>query len=474
MSLAVEQDLNRRLRQLERANLLVRQGVIVDNSPLTVSIAGGAEVKAVALTAAGASIGDRVNILAWPGNILILGPATDSPVVPTAGGGAPTAHASSHASAGSDPVTLAQSQVTDLPADLALKATLASPEFTGTPLITTTPTPGDNSHKIPDTAFVEARAVAAQAGFTIKAPVDILKDTPLPAHTRSGNVLTASGNGAIFGGLYSVFVTGEGGGTHLENGIYMVTDTGSGSTPWVLTRRSDADVDGEVKTGMFVLVVDVGRSFILATADPITLNTTALTFTEFLTKDPRISTYGATLVDDADASTALSTLGVSTYAKTILDDADAATARATLGTDRKALAFRAHVTTGGVTNGSVVIFDSEADPSGDPDSTYNTTNGRWTPGVAGYSDISAGARPNAALTADNYWQVAITRNGTEVAAGSLSFQRGSVAMASVVSCVLKHDADDYFEIVVYHNKGSSQTLGTGSQTYFSGTLARAD
>ncbi len=43
------------------------------------------------------------------------------------------------------------------------------------------------------------------------------------------------------------------------------------------------------------------------------------------------TSYGRSLVDDADASTALSTLGVSTYAKTILDDADAVTARSTLG-----------------------------------------------------------------------------------------------------------------------------------------------
>ncbi len=44
-----------------------------------------------------------------------------------------------------------------------------------------------------------------------------------------------------------------------------------------------------------------------------------------------VSAYGATLIDDANADTALSTLGVSTYAKTLLDDADAATAVATLG-----------------------------------------------------------------------------------------------------------------------------------------------
>ena len=44
------------------------------------------------------------------------------------------------------------------------RAPLASPTFTGTPLITTTPTAGDNSHKIADTAFVKAAIDAAKVG----------------------------------------------------------------------------------------------------------------------------------------------------------------------------------------------------------------------------------------------------------------------------------------------------------------------
>lgn len=46
--------------------------------------------------------------------------------------------------------------------------------------------------------------------------------------------------------------------------------------------------------------------------------------------DYAVSTFGQGLIDDADASTALTTLGVSAFIKTLLDDADAATARATL------------------------------------------------------------------------------------------------------------------------------------------------
>lgn len=71
----------------------------------------------------------------------------------------PTAHASSHAAAGSDALTLAQSQVTGLVSDLAAKAPLASPTFTGTP---TAPTAiiTDSSTRIATTAFVAAALAA--------------------------------------------------------------------------------------------------------------------------------------------------------------------------------------------------------------------------------------------------------------------------------------------------------------------------
>lgn len=74
----------------------------------------------------------------------------------------PTAHAAAHGSAGSDPITIAESQVTGLTTDLAAKAPLASPAFTGNPTAPT-PTAGDNDTSIATTAFVTA-AVAAGGG----------------------------------------------------------------------------------------------------------------------------------------------------------------------------------------------------------------------------------------------------------------------------------------------------------------------
>jgi hypothetical protein len=46
----------------------------------------------------------------------------------------PTAHAASHGSGQSDPLTLSQSQITNLTTDLSAKSPLASPTFTGVPL----------------------------------------------------------------------------------------------------------------------------------------------------------------------------------------------------------------------------------------------------------------------------------------------------------------------------------------------------
>jgi len=42
----------------------------------------------------------------------------------------------------------------------------------------------------------------------------------------------------------------------LQNGIYIVTAAGSGATPWVLTRATDADESAEIPSGTFVFVTE--------------------------------------------------------------------------------------------------------------------------------------------------------------------------------------------------------------------------
>lgn len=64
-----------------------------------------------------------------------------------------------------------------------------------------------------------------------------------------------------------------------ENGIYVVVNGGA----W--TRATDADTDTEVTSGMFTFVeegtVNKNTGWVLSTANPITVGTTALTFVQF-------------------------------------------------------------------------------------------------------------------------------------------------------------------------------------------------
>lgn len=93
----------------------------------------------------------------------------------------------------------------------------------------------------------------------------------------------------------------------LQNGIYALTTVGvAATTSFVLTRVTDCD--NEILAGLFTFVeegtVNVSRGYVLSTANPITVGTTALVFAQF-SKNPDIiagsglSFTGVTLNVDA-------------------------------------------------------------------------------------------------------------------------------------------------------------------------------
>jgi len=73
--------------------------------------------------------------------------------------------------------------------------------------------------------------------------------------------------------------------TAAENGIYVVTTVGDGSTAWVLTRSEDANASAEMTGGVFTFVeqgsVGADNGYVFTHNGAPTLGTTALTVSQF-------------------------------------------------------------------------------------------------------------------------------------------------------------------------------------------------
>ena len=102
-----------------------------------------------------------------------------------------------------------------------------------------------------------------------------------------------------------------------QNGVYVVTNTGSGSTNWILTRSDDADTSGEgdansLDEGSYFFVqegtVGAAHAFVCNTQGTIVFGTTNITFAQF--SDSVEYTAGTGI--NINASRVISTSGVAT------------------------------------------------------------------------------------------------------------------------------------------------------------------
>jgi hypothetical protein len=113
-----------------------------------------------------------------------------------------------------------------------------------------------------------------------------------PAGSGAGKTLTANANGALSvdGVALSagdrVLIKDQAAGA--DNGIYSVTATGGAGAAFVLTRTADFDGSGqvgEVSAGAFTFIEEgtayADSGWVLATNNPIVVDTTALSFTQF-------------------------------------------------------------------------------------------------------------------------------------------------------------------------------------------------
>lgn len=144
-------------------------------------------------------------------------------------------------------------------------------------------------------AATKAYVDATSSGLDVKGACLYATAAALPAVTYAngssgvGATLTANANAALSvdGASPSVgnriLVKDQASG--LQNGVYTVTATGSGSAVFVLTRATDYDTSAEITDGTFFFVqqgtANADNGYVMTTNGTVTVGTTAISFDQF-------------------------------------------------------------------------------------------------------------------------------------------------------------------------------------------------
>lgn len=204
-------------------------------------------------------------------------------------------------------------------------------------LITYPPGFGDQVISALTTAASEITALQGTAGaLDWKDSVVLATTGALAANTRTGNTLLADANGLLgtIDGVdtatlplpFRMLVKNEA--TQANNGLFSVTSIGGAGSKWTATRTTDADESAEVTPNLAVMV-EQGTSnqdkiFVLDINGPVTLNTTALVFSDW---------RGIAITAPADVTKAAAAVGTSlTLARSDHKHDVSTAAAATIGT----------------------------------------------------------------------------------------------------------------------------------------------
>jgi hypothetical protein len=263
-------------------------------------------------------------------------------------------------------------------------------------------------------------------GLDAKPTATVATAAALPALTYAngtsgvGATLTASANGALTVDGYGVAATDlvlvKSQVAGLQNGLYTVTQPGTGSTPFILTRHTAMDTAAEFTTA-FVVVEDAGATnantlWVCTNSAAPTVGTTAITFTQLNAATSLVAGTGITIsgntvsintayVGQASITT-LGTIATGTWNGTTIALANGGTGATTATGARQAVAATGVYSAAGTgtattfvvtraTHGlgtvgalyldvSATVYDKTANPAVAiyPDISINTTTGDVT------------------------------------------------------------------------------------------------
>ena len=147
----------------------------------------------------------------------------------------------------------------------------------------------------------QAYTDAVAAGKDFKDSCRLVTIAALAAYARAGNVITASANGAMptIDGIAPIVgdsILLKNGAAGADNWIYTINSIGGVGSKWKMTRRTDSDSDAKVTSGACVEISEgsqAGTAWYIATADPITLNTTSITVSQWAGRVDTDGTFAA-------------------------------------------------------------------------------------------------------------------------------------------------------------------------------------
>lgn len=340
------------------------------------------------------------------------------------------------------------------------------------------------------------------AGINFHQAVRLASTTALPAYTYNngssgvGATITANANGALtLDGVAAasgnrVLIKNETSGNAPYNGVYVVTQTGNGSTPFILTRASDYNTAGtgvnQIDAGDFFLVTagstQANTSWVQQTPLPIVVGTTGIVFSQFGAPITYSAGTGLTLAGTVFSITntgvTASTYGSASQVPVIAVNAQGQITSAS----SSSIAIAASQVTSGVlavanggtgqssyTDGQLLIGNSvgntlsKATLTAGSGVSISNGNGSITISATGTGGTVTSVNASGGTTGLTFSGGPITSSGTLTLSGTVAVGSGGTGATSLTSgYLLKGNGTSAVSASVVYDNGTNVGIGTAS------------